>query len=210
MRIIGKVNSKVIDMENTPKKTFQQEIEEMLKGIEFPTDEEVHADTVAWNRAVANKLKAKDPEWRAAVNKMLKLRAQDPTWQQKHFNILQELALKAKDPKWITNRVESIKNFWNSEEGKLIKDLRNNKVSSFQQEFWNSEEGQLAREKKSQSRKTYYQTEKGQLQLQKYSTERKGIPKPKVICPHCDKEGGIPVMKRYHFDNCKSKPILDK
>lgn len=25
-----------------------------------------------------------------------------------------------------------------------------------------------------------------------------------VICPHCNKEGGILNMKRYHFDNCKS------
>ena len=28
-------------------------------------------------------------------------------------------------------------------------------------------------------------------------------PKERVICPHCGKEGGKPVMKRYHFDKCK-------
>ena len=33
----------------------------------------------------------------------------------------------------------------------------------------------------------------------------KGIPKEKVECPHCHKEGGLPQMKRYHFDNCKEK-----
>jgi len=27
----------------------------------------------------------------------------------------------------------------------------------------------------------------------------------KVICPHCGKEGGDNVMKRWHFDNCRSK-----
>lgn len=27
-------------------------------------------------------------------------------------------------------------------------------------------------------------------------------PKPIVRCPHCGKEGGISVMKRWHFDNC--------
>jgi predicted phage tail protein len=26
-----------------------------------------------------------------------------------------------------------------------------------------------------------------------------------VICPHCNKEGGAPVMGRYHMDNCKQK-----
>lgn len=30
-------------------------------------------------------------------------------------------------------------------------------------------------------------------------------PKPKVQCPHCSKEGGKPVMMRYHFDNCKHR-----
>lgn len=29
--------------------------------------------------------------------------------------------------------------------------------------------------------------------------------KDKVICPHCKKTGGKPVMMRYHFDKCKSK-----
>ncbi len=26
-----------------------------------------------------------------------------------------------------------------------------------------------------------------------------------ITCPHCDKSGGISLMKRYHFDNCNSK-----
>jgi hypothetical protein len=32
-----------------------------------------------------------------------------------------------------------------------------------------------------------------------------GKKQKRVICPHCDKEGGIGAMKRYHFDNCKFK-----
>jgi hypothetical protein len=28
--------------------------------------------------------------------------------------------------------------------------------------------------------------------------------KAKVICPHCDKEGSVYTMKRWHFDNCRS------
>lgn len=39
------------------------------------------------------------------------------------------------------------------------------------------------------------------------SIARKNIPKEKIICPHCQKEGGKPVMIRHHFDNCKRKPI---
>ena len=34
----------------------------------------------------------------------------------------------------------------------------------------------------------------------------KGLPKPKLTCPHCGKEGGKPQMIQYHFDRCKHKP----
>lgn len=31
----------------------------------------------------------------------------------------------------------------------------------------------------------------------------KGKAKPTIKCPHCNKEGGIPQMRQWHFDNCK-------
>ena len=31
----------------------------------------------------------------------------------------------------------------------------------------------------------------------------KGIPKAKIVCPHCNKLGGEGAMIRWHFDNCK-------
>lgn len=31
--------------------------------------------------------------------------------------------------------------------------------------------------------------------------------KERTVCPHCKKEGGRPVMLRFHFDNCKSKSM---
>jgi len=39
----------------------------------------------------------------------------------------------------------------------------------------------------------------------KHSATIRGIPKPKLTCPHCGLTGGTPQMKRYHFDKCKSK-----
>ena len=39
----------------------------------------------------------------------------------------------------------------------------------------------------------------------KMSEIKKGIPKPKIQCPHCKLIGGVPQLKRYHFDNCKFK-----
>jgi len=31
--------------------------------------------------------------------------------------------------------------------------------------------------------------------------------KIKVDCPHCDKNGSHAIMQRWHFDNCKHKPM---
>jgi hypothetical protein len=34
------------------------------------------------------------------------------------------------------------------------------------------------------------------------------IAKPKITCPHCNKEGGAPAMKRFHFENCNFKKVV--
>jgi hypothetical protein len=39
----------------------------------------------------------------------------------------------------------------------------------------------------------------------KVSEANKGKVRQKVLCPHCGKEGGDGIMKRWHFDNCKEK-----
>jgi hypothetical protein len=39
----------------------------------------------------------------------------------------------------------------------------------------------------------------------KMSAWRKGLSKPKVDCPHCQKSIAVNVAKRWHFDNCKDK-----
>ena len=36
--------------------------------------------------------------------------------------------------------------------------------------------------------------------------KNKGRKHKLTTCPHCGKEGGITIMKRWHFDNCKEKP----
>lgn len=40
---------------------------------------------------------------------------------------------------------------------------------------------------------------------QKVSAAKKGKLQPIITCPHCQKEGGVSLMKRWHFDNCKVK-----
>jgi len=39
----------------------------------------------------------------------------------------------------------------------------------------------------------------------KMSMQRKGVPKLKTICPHCEKSISVNTSKRWHFDNCKEK-----
>lgn len=39
----------------------------------------------------------------------------------------------------------------------------------------------------------------------KLSLLKKGVPRPKVTCPHCALVGATGIMHRWHFDNCKSK-----
>ena len=39
----------------------------------------------------------------------------------------------------------------------------------------------------------------------KIGASGKGVPKPKVECPHCRQLGAMNVMSRFHFDNCKDR-----
>lgn len=39
----------------------------------------------------------------------------------------------------------------------------------------------------------------------KLSASHKGVSHPIVSCPHCNTNGGVRNMKRWHFNNCKHK-----
>jgi hypothetical protein len=41
--------------------------------------------------------------------------------------------------------------------------------------------------------------------LPPYKNPNSGRVQEKIKCPHCEKEGGVSSMKRFHFDNCKYK-----
>lgn len=40
--------------------------------------------------------------------------------------------------------------------------------------------------------------------IEKRVGHRRNIPREKATCPHCNKTGGAPQMKQWHFDNCKN------
>ena len=41
----------------------------------------------------------------------------------------------------------------------------------------------------------------------KQKQKESALDRPKLICPHCSKESAINMAHRWHFDNCKLKPI---
>lgn len=55
--------------------------------------------------------------------------------------------------------------------------------------------------KKDQDTPEGYKNGRTKLWRTGYNTDKK----PKIECPHCNKVGGVPVMKRYHLENCKYK-----
>jgi len=47
----------------------------------------------------------------------------------------------------------------------------------------------------------YHHTDEAKLKI---SLASKNKTQKIIVCPHCNKEGGLPSMKRWHLENCKS------
>jgi sortase (surface protein transpeptidase) len=80
-------------------------------------------------------------------------------------------------------------------------------IASISQKLKNRKLSEETKLKISQSTKGVPKPKNSLVGKKKHSEETKQklrIPKIKVECPHCKKIGGIPVMKRYHFNNCAS------
>jgi len=52
-------------------------------------------------------------------------------------------------------------------------------------------------------KKKNYQKIMSEEKKKKIGDANRGVTKPKIQCPHYNKIGGIPAMKRFHFENCK-------
>jgi hypothetical protein len=61
---------------------------------------------------------------------------------------------------------------------------------------WSEERKKKARERIASSPK---------IPMSEITKEKLRKPQEKIVCPHCGKTGGASVMKRHHFDRCKSK-----
>lgn len=88
---------------------------------------------------------------------------------------------------------EHIKNAANGRKGKKNKNPAWNKGLTYQIGHPNPLKGAAGL-------KTHTQESKDKI-----SAKHKGRIHTKIICPHCNKEGGCTSMKRWHFNNCKDK-----
>lgn len=71
--------------------------------------------------------------------------------------------------------------------------------------FFGKKQSQETIEKKASKIRGRQSPKKGKLYgKQKNPMKNKG-PQPTVECPICKKIGGVSLMKRYHFNNCKNK-----
>jgi len=140
------------------------------------------------NKARGNKLKAQNPkfietmslvqssnEYKQAVGKASIEHWQDPDFRRKNSE--------GKKRAWAndTERKE-----------KVIEQFSQPKSESHKQSM-------------SKSQIEFYQTPEGKKVLEQKAEKQRGKIRRKETCPHCGKQGGEGIMKRWHFDNCKYK-----
>lgn len=83
-----------------------------------------------------------------------------------------------------------------AKELKLIRAQRTGKLNpAYGKASWNKG--------KTYSYEELYGKEQADLVKEKKRVAMSGKPQQKVMCPHCEKIGGITLMKRYHYENCK-------
>jgi hypothetical protein len=92
---------------------------------------------------------------------------------------------------WLKNKPS-----WNK--GIPMSDETKEKLSKIKTGKRNSEESNA---KNSSSNKGVLKSPEHRANI---SAGKKGISQLKITCPHCQKEGGNSVMKRHHFDRCKT------
>jgi hypothetical protein len=96
------------------------------------------------------------------------------------------------------NRIKQGTHNFQGEQGSLNALHRNRKLVELDKHPWAGELGRIHNKKVAIERLS-----SGTHNFQGDANPNKNM--PRVICPHCGKEGGRNQMKRYHFDNCKKK-----
>lgn len=99
---------------------------------------------------------------------------------------------------------------YGEEEGERLYKENNKKKDSKSLEYMISKHGEELGKAKYEEWRLYLKSRTGEAHPmfgRTHSEETKAKwrrPKERTTCPHCGKEGGVGIMKRWHFDNCKN------
>ena len=92
---------------------------------------------------------------------------------------------------------EAKANISKGQKGRIFSEEHCKKISE-------ARKGQKTKPHSKESIKRMLETKKGTKYSEESKAKMRGH-KEIVECPHCHKEGGIGIMKRWHFNNCKKK-----
>lgn len=141
------------------------------------------------NYVLANLARNKDPKWLAKQEKIYKSKA------------FKKLIAKISKEKWSDPEFQSKQHIARILAWANASDERRQQVKDqFSQPKTISHKKNIGK-----SIKKFNQTKEGKALIKARAAAQRGKPKPKFTCPHCNEIGG-PVMKRWHFDNCKQAP----
>jgi hypothetical protein len=90
-----------------------------------------------------------------------------------------------------------------SHKGKKFTDEHKKKISENYVGFRGKKHSAETRAKMSKSMRGKKKSHRTEEHKRKIGDAQKGVPHPKITCPHCSKIGGFSIMKRWHFSNCK-------
>lgn len=88
----------------------------------------------------------------------------------------------------------------NETQAKNLQELRNDPVKFM--EWIDQQSAKAARARAAKVGKPISEASRAKM-----SAAAIGKAKPIIQCPHCGKVGGVPVMKRFHFDYCKLRTL---
>lgn len=155
------------------------------------TNSKIHQLTEAQvNYKISNKENWNDPEYR----EKMRLAQSDPNYKKRAS---EQAKTRWQDNEFKKKREQSL-NAW------AKSDKRRQQVS---EQFKNKPKSQTHKENMAKSQQEFYKTPAGKKALRSKSLKQKGVKRPIVTCPHCNKQGADRIMGRWHFDNCKHKKV---
>lgn len=140
------------------------------------------------NKIISNKAKGNDPKFKEKMQVIY----EEIGFSKKMARINKK---KWKDPEFKAKQIEK----------KIINGAKPARKAQVSAQFKGVPKSATQRRKIGDATIAFNKTKEGKKVIAARAEAQRGIPRKKVTCPHCGKEGGEGIMLRWHFDNCKHK-----